>query len=145
MTFEEGSSRSRGETVWSRAHPIRSTGLTTIAERDQPALRHAAAADAQPSTEAIARKSARPRLVHLFSRRRADRFGPSWRLPDHAEMDAGRDWLRAFDRRRHRPARADAGRAIVDAARSERLVAGLAVATIGCSALAYALWPIFRW
>jgi MFS family permease len=35
------------------------------------------------------------------------------------------------------------GGAIVDAARSERLVAGLAVATIGTSALAYALWPIF--
>ena len=35
------------------------------------------------------------------------------------------------------------GGAIVDAARSERLVAGLAVATIGCAALAYALWPIF--
>jgi MFS family permease len=35
------------------------------------------------------------------------------------------------------------GGAIVDAARSERLVAGLAVAAIGCSALAYALWPIF--
>jgi MFS family permease len=35
------------------------------------------------------------------------------------------------------------GGAIVDAARSERLVAGLAVATIGCSALAYAVWPIF--
>ena len=35
------------------------------------------------------------------------------------------------------------GGAIVDAARSERLVAGLAVATIGVSALAYALWPIF--
>jgi MFS family permease len=35
------------------------------------------------------------------------------------------------------------GGAIVDAARSERLVAGLAVAIIGCSALAYALWPIF--
>jgi MFS family permease len=35
------------------------------------------------------------------------------------------------------------GGAIVDAARSERLVAGLAVATIGCCALAYALWPIF--
>lgn len=34
------------------------------------------------------------------------------------------------------------GGAIVDAARSERLMAGLAVATIGCSALAYALWPI---
>jgi MFS family permease len=34
------------------------------------------------------------------------------------------------------------GGAIVDAARSERLVAGLAVATIGASALAYALWPI---
>src|ERR1700754_542402 len=34
------------------------------------------------------------------------------------------------------------GGAIVDAARSERLVAGLAVATIGCCALAYALWPI---
>src|SRR3954454_4228060 len=35
------------------------------------------------------------------------------------------------------------GGAIVDAARSERLVAGLAVATIGVSALGYALWPIF--
>jgi MFS family permease len=35
------------------------------------------------------------------------------------------------------------GGAIVDAARSERLVAGLAVATIGLSALAYAVWPIF--
>jgi MFS family permease len=35
------------------------------------------------------------------------------------------------------------GGAIVDAARSERLMAGLAVATIGGSALAYALWPIF--
>src|SRR5207245_3014937 len=35
------------------------------------------------------------------------------------------------------------GGAIVDAARSERLVAGLAVATIGSAALAYALWPIF--
>jgi len=35
------------------------------------------------------------------------------------------------------------GGAIVDAARSERLVAALAVVTIGCSALAYAAWPIF--
>jgi MFS family permease len=35
------------------------------------------------------------------------------------------------------------GGAIVDAARSERVVAGFAVATIGMSALAYALWPIF--
>ncbi len=35
------------------------------------------------------------------------------------------------------------GGAIIDAARSERLVAALAIATIGCSALAYALWPIF--
>jgi MFS family permease len=35
------------------------------------------------------------------------------------------------------------GGAIVDAARSERLVAGLAIATIGASALAYAAWPIF--
>ncbi len=35
------------------------------------------------------------------------------------------------------------GGAVVDAARSERLVAGLAVATIGMSALSYALWPIF--
>jgi MFS family permease len=35
------------------------------------------------------------------------------------------------------------GGAIVDAARSERLVASLAVATIGTSALAYAVWPIF--
>src|ERR1700688_1336946 len=35
------------------------------------------------------------------------------------------------------------GGGIVDAARSERLVAGLAVATIGFSALGYAAWPIF--
>ena len=35
------------------------------------------------------------------------------------------------------------GGAIVDAARSERLVAGLAVATIGMAALAYAALPIF--
>jgi predicted MFS family arabinose efflux permease len=35
------------------------------------------------------------------------------------------------------------GGAIVDAARSERLVAGLAIAAIGMSALAYAAWPIF--
>jgi MFS family permease len=35
------------------------------------------------------------------------------------------------------------GGAIVDAAKSERLVAALAVATIGCAALAYAAWPIF--
>nr|WP_236843187.1 MFS transporter [Bradyrhizobium icense] len=35
------------------------------------------------------------------------------------------------------------GGAVVDAARSERLVAGLALSTIGCAALAYALWPIF--
>jgi predicted MFS family arabinose efflux permease len=35
------------------------------------------------------------------------------------------------------------GGAIVDFARSERLVASLAVATIGVSALGYALWPIF--
>jgi MFS family permease len=34
------------------------------------------------------------------------------------------------------------GGAIVDAARSERLVAGLAIATIGCCALGYAAWPI---
>jgi MFS family permease len=35
------------------------------------------------------------------------------------------------------------GGAIVDAVRSERLVASLAVATIGTSALGYAVWPIF--
>ncbi len=35
------------------------------------------------------------------------------------------------------------GGAIVDAARSERLVAGIAVATIGFCALGYAAWPIF--
>jgi predicted MFS family arabinose efflux permease len=35
------------------------------------------------------------------------------------------------------------GGAIIDAARSERLVASLAVATIGTCALAYAVWPIF--
>lgn len=35
------------------------------------------------------------------------------------------------------------GGAIVDAARSERVVAGFAVSAIAMSALAYALWPIF--
>jgi predicted MFS family arabinose efflux permease len=35
------------------------------------------------------------------------------------------------------------GGAIIDAAKSERLVAGLAIATIGCCALAYAAWPIY--
>jgi MFS family permease len=35
------------------------------------------------------------------------------------------------------------GGAIVDAVRSERLVAGLSVAIIGLSALGYAVWPIF--
>lgn len=35
------------------------------------------------------------------------------------------------------------GGTIVDAARSERLVASLAVATIGACALSYAVWPIF--
>jgi MFS family permease len=35
------------------------------------------------------------------------------------------------------------GGAIVDAAKSERVVAGFAVAAIAMSALAYALWPIF--
>jgi MFS family permease len=34
------------------------------------------------------------------------------------------------------------GGAIVDAARSERLVAALAIVAIGCAALAYAAWPI---
>ena len=59
----------------------------------------------------IARKSARPRLVHLLSRRRADRFRPlRGGLSDHAEMDAGRDRLRALDRRDRRPARTDTGR-----------------------------------
>jgi MFS family permease len=35
------------------------------------------------------------------------------------------------------------GGAIIDAAKSERLVAGLAIATIGCAALAYAAFPIY--
>jgi predicted MFS family arabinose efflux permease len=35
------------------------------------------------------------------------------------------------------------GGAIIDAAKSERLVAALAIATIGACALAYAAWPIF--
>ena len=35
------------------------------------------------------------------------------------------------------------GGAIIDAAKSERLVAGLAIMTIACCALAYAAWPIF--
>ena len=35
------------------------------------------------------------------------------------------------------------GGALVDAARSERLVAGIAVAMISVAALSYAAWPIF--
>jgi len=35
------------------------------------------------------------------------------------------------------------GGALVDAARSEKFVAGVAIATIGMSALAYAAWPAF--
>ena len=35
------------------------------------------------------------------------------------------------------------GGALVDAARSERVVAGAAIAAIGSAALAYAIWPIF--
>src|SRR5947208_2366259 len=35
------------------------------------------------------------------------------------------------------------GGALVDAARSERVVAGVAVAAIGGAALGYAIWPIF--
>jgi len=35
------------------------------------------------------------------------------------------------------------GGAIIDAAKSERLVAALAIATIACCALGYAAWPIF--
>src|SRR6202048_930499 len=35
------------------------------------------------------------------------------------------------------------GGALVDAARSQRVVAGIAVAIVGASALGYALWPIF--
>jgi len=35
------------------------------------------------------------------------------------------------------------GGALVDWARSERVVAGVAISVVGCCALAYALWPIF--
>src|SRR4051812_46091689 len=35
------------------------------------------------------------------------------------------------------------GGALIDAARSERVVAGAAVAAIGGAALGYAIWPIF--
>jgi MFS family permease len=35
------------------------------------------------------------------------------------------------------------GGAIIDAVKSERLVAGFAIAVIGCAALAYAAWPIY--
>ena len=59
----------------------------------------------------LAREPARPRLVHLLSRRRADRFrAVHCGLSDDPEMDPGRDRLCAVDRRHHRVARADAGR-----------------------------------
>ena len=46
---------------------------------------------------------ARPRLVHLLSCRCADRLRSVRRgLSDHAEMDPGRDRLRAVDRRHRR-------------------------------------------
>ena len=51
----------------------------------------AAAPSARGQAASLARKPARPRLVHLLSRRRADRLRSLHRgLSDHAKMDAGR-------------------------------------------------------
>ena len=60
---------------------------------------------------ALPAKPARPRLVHLLSRRRPDRLWSVRRgLSDDAEMDPGRDRAGAVDRRHRRTDRPDAGR-----------------------------------
>ena len=58
-------------------------------------------------------------------------------------VDAGRDRTCAHGWRARCARWTNAGRALVDAARSALLVATLAVAAISISALALALWPIF--
>ena len=83
-----------------RRRPMKCATASRAAER--PSRRAAAASRAEP---------ARPRLVHLLSRRRADRLRSVHRgLSDDAEMDPGRDRPRAVDRRHRRADRADAGR-----------------------------------
>ena len=63
------------------------------------------------AARAFAPEPARPRLVHFLSGGCADRVRAVHRgLSDDAEMDPGRDRLRAVDRRHGRPDRADAGR-----------------------------------
>ena len=107
-----------GEQIsWLRAHPIRLTGSTVI-DRAATGRRRWRGAPLHPEPEtrgaiavSLAPEPARPRLVHLLSRRRADRLRSVRRgLSDDAKMDPGRDRLRAVDRRHHRPDRADARR-----------------------------------
>ena len=89
-------------------------------------------------------KPARPRLVHLLPCRRADRIGPfvavylttqKWTQSEIGLILSIGGIIGLIGQM--------PGGVVIDAARSERLVAGLAVATIGLSALAYAAWPIF--
>ena len=135
-----------GETVWPRVHPNRSTGLTTIAMGDPPVAamlcrcRQRPAASRHPSRES-------QRGLDWFIFFLADvqtGFGPfiavylttqKWTQVEIGFVLSIGGIVGLLGQM--------PGGAIVDAARSERLVAGLAVATIGCSALAYALWPIF--
>ena len=133
--------------VWSRVHPNRSTGLTTIATGDPPAAAMlcrsptgAGAGKPNPSRES-------PRGLDWFIFFLADvqtGFGPfiavylttqKWTQVEIGFVLSIGGIIGLLGQM--------PGGAIVDAARSERLVAGLAVAAIGCSALAYALWPIF--
>ena len=99
---------------------------------------------AQCGTNAVAPELARSRLVHLFSRGCADGVRPVRRgLSDDAKSNQVEIGIVLSIGGLVALIGQMPGGAIVDAARSERLVAGLAVATIGVSALGYAVWPIF--
>src|SRR5262249_39924492 len=81
-------------------------------------------------------------LVRILRRRRADRiWAVHLRLSHRAWMDAGR--YRPHPHRLAGLALQRPGGAIVDAARSLRGVAALAMIAVSASALAIALWPIF--
>ena len=143
---EERSSGSRGEIVWSRVHPNRWIGLTTIAMGDLPG-------------EAMLCRCRR-HLVGKPKPSRESQRGLDWFIFFLADVQTGFGPFVAVYLTTQKWTQVEIGfvlsiggiigllgqmpgGAIVDAARSERLMAGLAVATIGCSALAYALWPIF--
>ena len=138
----------RGETVWSRVHPIRSIGVTTIAAGDPPAAGNVVPlpprARAASQDRHRAKASAASTGSSSFSPTCRPAFGPfvavylttqKWTQVEIGFVLSIGGIIGLLGQM--------PGGAIVDAARSERLVAGLAVAAIGCSALAYALWPIF--